>query len=178
MKHTEFWQMIARSKTRSRGNTRKQEVFLERELRGLSAREIVAFQSHFDEYDDRAYHWDIWGAVYIVYGGCSDDSFSDFRSWLISRGEEVYRTVVRDPETLPRFIRPSKKDGMRHLGLQFLNPAPFVWAEKTGKDIFDMPSRASRTVEPQGEEWAEDARELAQRFPTLWKRYGWSKQAR
>ena len=32
--------------------------------------------------------------------GCSDDSFSDFRMWLIAQGKEVYLNALKDPDSL------------------------------------------------------------------------------
>ena len=35
--------------------------------------------------------------------GCSDDSFLDFRAWLIAQGKETYLEALRDPDTLSQF---------------------------------------------------------------------------
>ena len=32
--------------------------------------------------------------------GCSDDSFSDFRMWLIAQGKDVYLNALKDPDSL------------------------------------------------------------------------------
>lgn len=34
------------------------------------------------------YRRDLWAAAYIIGGGCSDDSFIDFRAGLIAQGHE------------------------------------------------------------------------------------------
>lgn len=175
MNKTQFWRLIAASRREARGDDRKQEKALEKRLHKLSPGEIVSFDKHFDEYMERAYHWDLWGAIYIIYGGCGDDCFSDFCSWLISRGEKVYRAALRDPSTLLRVVKPAReapKKGRkrsRHLWLSFLNSAVFVWVEKTGKEMFAMPRRACTRSEPAGEEWAYD--DLEERFPKIWKKF-------
>jgi len=179
MNKTQFWKLIEASRREARGDDRMQEKALEKRLRTLSPSEIVNFNNHFDEYETRAYHWDLWGAIYIINQGCGDDSFSDFRSWLVSRGEKIYRAALRNPETLLKVVKPSPKAAKtrrkrrQKLHLRFLNPAAFVWEEKTGKDIFDMPSRESEQTEPAGKEWAEDEEELKQRFPKIWEKHGW-----
>lgn len=44
------------------------------------------------------------GAAFVVMGGCSDDGFDYFRGWLISRGEEVFNQVIKNPEFLAEYL--------------------------------------------------------------------------
>lgn len=69
-------------------------------LAELSAAEAIAFSQHFDALMDRAYHWPLWGAAYLLQGGCSDDAFNDFRASLISRGQQAYETAIADPDAI------------------------------------------------------------------------------
>jgi hypothetical protein len=48
----------------------------------------------------RAYDWRLWAAAYLIHGGCSDDSFSDFRAGLILHGRNVFERAVEDPDSL------------------------------------------------------------------------------
>src|SRR5262249_60345691 len=73
-------------------------------LEELTPDEIVGFQRCFDECMAQSYHWDLWGAAYIIAGGYSDDAFMDFRSWLISKGEAVYNAAMKNPETLAEAV--------------------------------------------------------------------------
>jgi hypothetical protein len=75
---------------------------LETRLRKLPLQEVLSFHAHFTECLDRAYSWSMWAAAYIIGGGCSDDSFWDFRSTVISMGREIYEDALRDPETLAK----------------------------------------------------------------------------
>ena len=59
-------------------------------LSNLAPQEIVDFERIFGELMDQAYSWPLWGADFIIGGGCSDDGFIDFRGWLISVGREIY----------------------------------------------------------------------------------------
>jgi len=43
---------------------------------------------------------DLWGAAYLINGGCSDDGFDYFRGWLIAQGREVFERTVADPDAL------------------------------------------------------------------------------
>src|SRR5262245_19731853 len=59
---------------------------LKRALSRLSSKDALRFRELFDTMMNRAYSWPLWGAAYVINGGCGDDTFMDFRSALISRG--------------------------------------------------------------------------------------------
>lgn len=48
----------------------------------------------------RALRNDVWGAGYTLDGGMGDDSFTDFCSWLVSRGRAAYEAVLINPDAL------------------------------------------------------------------------------
>ena len=43
---------------------------------------------------------DLWGAAYLINGGCSDDGFDHFRGWLMTQGREVFARAVAEPDSL------------------------------------------------------------------------------
>ena len=43
---------------------------------------------------------DVWAAAYLIGGGCSDDSFIDFRARLISQGRGWYQKAADSPGNL------------------------------------------------------------------------------
>jgi hypothetical protein len=51
---------------------------------------------------------DLWAAAYTLLGGCSDDSFMDFRSWLLLQGRDAIEAVVRDPDVLADWKYPDE----------------------------------------------------------------------
>ncbi|MDX3226146.1 DUF4240 domain-containing protein [Streptomyces sp. ME19-01-6] len=69
-------------------------------LAALSKEDILAFQTRFDEIHAAVYRWDVWAAAYLIGGGCSDDSFMDFRAGLIALGREWYERAAADPDSL------------------------------------------------------------------------------
>ena len=69
-------------------------------LEKLRPEDIVSFDVHYDALRFRAYRKELWGAAYLMNGGCSDDGFEYFRAWLISRGKKVYEQVLSDPDSL------------------------------------------------------------------------------
>ena len=84
----------------SKGDMDRKCELLRDRLAGFSKEEVTAFSDHFDQAWGDAYTWELWGAAYVIQGGCSDDSFSDFRATLISLGREVYSKALADPESL------------------------------------------------------------------------------
>jgi hypothetical protein len=97
----EFWNLGESSKTASGGRYDRHIKVLAEHLSKLAPEHIIDFQRIFDNLTDRAYSRDLWAAAYLFGGGCSDDSFTDFRSWLISMGRETYTLALTDPNPSP-----------------------------------------------------------------------------
>src|SRR5215471_9411707 len=95
-----FWTLVEAAKAEATPALSNQPEILRKKLEALPPREIVEFDRIFTQLHHDAYRWDLWAAAYIIEGGCSDDGFTDFRSWLISMGRDVYDAALRDPETL------------------------------------------------------------------------------
>ncbi len=53
-----------------------------------------------DQLDTAIDRWDVWAAGYLIGGGCSDDSFMDFKAGLIALGRTWYERVVDCPDDL------------------------------------------------------------------------------
>ncbi|RYG31885.1 MAG: DUF4240 domain-containing protein, partial [Chitinophagaceae bacterium] len=100
MSEGSFWLVIASTFDQAGGNYDQQQDELAIALKKLSLQELVAFDNRFRQLRGQAYRWDLWGAIYIIHGGCGDDSFSDFRGWLICQGKVLYYSALKNPETL------------------------------------------------------------------------------
>lgn len=171
MPETRFWSLIDQSQS---DNPDQQIEKLRASLSQLTADDVVAFEATFDELMQRSYRWDLWGAAYVAMGGASDDSFEYFRLWLIARGQNSFNQVLDDPDLLAG-IAPSEPELMEFE--DFAHVAPNVWASKTRQSWEEMPHLASffnpvGYGSPAGEEFPEDAGELAKRYPKLWQRFG------
>jgi hypothetical protein len=64
---------------------------------GLGDRECGA---GFWEVMADSYRVDLWGAAYLINGGCSDDGYEYFRGWLIAQGRATFERIVADPDAL------------------------------------------------------------------------------
>lgn len=99
METDEFWRLIetARSQAEASGSFDKALVGL---LAARSKREILEYQERFDELHGALYRWDVWAAAYLIGGGCSDDSFIDFRAGAIAQGRVWYERIAANPDSL------------------------------------------------------------------------------
>jgi hypothetical protein len=140
-------------------------------LAKLPPEELVGFQARFDEAMAAADLLDLWGAAYLVNGGCSDDGFHDFRAWLVGRGRHTYESALKHPDSLAEVL-----DGDEVSGFGLDVAAVRVYEETTGKDDFyDRLDREEKDLPPpppEGDDWDfEDQKEMRRRFPKLWALY-------
>ncbi|WP_415954513.1 DUF4240 domain-containing protein, partial [Streptomyces sp. KLOTTS4A1] len=91
-----FWQLIDTARTA--------DAPLHAALTDLLAAQgeehVLAFEACMDRLDTAIDRWDVWAAGYLIGGGCSDDSFMDFKAGLIGLGRAWYERVVRCPDDL------------------------------------------------------------------------------
>lgn len=138
-------------------------------LKGLLARlsedELVGFQEIVDYLMDQAYTWGLWGAAYLMLGGCSDDDFEYFRAGLIMCGKEVYEEAVKDPDSLA--------DGDEvQICEDILTLACEVYEERSGDGAIYDRHREVMNLEPAGEPFEEsDDDHFKEHYPRLWARY-------
>ncbi|HUR54757.1 MAG TPA: DUF4240 domain-containing protein [Gemmataceae bacterium] len=140
---------------------------LKAELGDLKWFEVVAFQARFDEAMLAANKIDLWGAAYLINGGCSDDAFRDFRAWLIGRGRHPYEAALKNPDSLADILDGDPVDGF---GLDAA--AVRVYEAKTGmSDFYERLDREEKDMPPpppEGDDWDfEDEAEMRKRFPRL-----------
>jgi hypothetical protein len=140
-------------------------------LAGLPEEELIAYQARFDEATEAAHRIDLWGAAYLVNGGCSDDGFHDFRAWLVGRGRHAYESALKNPDTLADAL-----DGEPVSGFGLDVAAVRVYEEKTGRDDFyerlDRAEAGLPPPPPEGNDWDfDDDAEVRRRFPRLYRLY-------
>lgn len=134
-------------------------------LSRLSEDELVGFQEIVDYLMDQAYTWGLWGAAYLMLGGCSDDDFEYFRAGLIMCGKEVYEEALKDPDSLA--------DGDEvQICEDILTLACEVYEERSGDGAIYDRYREVMNVEPAGEPFEEsDDDHFKEHYPRLWARY-------
>lgn len=163
MNTEEFWQIIDTVHSGSGGDMDRKCELLRERLSTLEPQDLREFIDHFDSVDAAAYSWPLWGAAYVMHGGCSDDSFSDFRATLISHGRDIYERALADPESLASLDFDDEED-VCYEGFQYVKND--VAEEKLG----ELPNRTVIFPEhPSGEEWDEET--VDQRYPILSAKY-------
>ncbi|CUX32274.1 hypothetical protein BN3590_00781 [Clostridium sp. C105KSO15] len=96
-----FWRII--DEVNSETDQNNQSAILketEKKLLAFSSKDIIDWHNIKKMYMDLAYRNDLWAACAATQSHSTDDGFIDFRSWLISRGKEVYMDALNDPDTL------------------------------------------------------------------------------
>jgi hypothetical protein len=152
----EFWAIIEKGK-----DSEEPEEIIPEQLKKLSPEEIISFQDHFDRLHEQAYQWGLWGAAYMIGGGCSDDGFVDFRYGLISKGRDIYEKALENPDSLAKLALDTDIENEL-----FGYVAQEAYEDITGKE---MPmSECSESSEPVGEYWDfDDEEENKKRMPEL-----------
>jgi hypothetical protein len=156
-----FWEIIGDARSAS-SSSYERPVKLRAALEKLPPDEIQGFQETYIAQIDAAYTWPLWGAAYVMNGGCSDDFFDYFRDWLISEGQSVYEAAVQNPETLAE-LQSTDEFELE----EFRYVADEVYEAKTGHRM--KPNYAEYPSDPSGEAWDEDT--VDKLYPKLAAKY-------
>jgi len=108
MKRRDFWEVIEASRQGAEGRFPLQLKRLYHRLRTMSLDEVASFERHFGDLQDEADSDELRTVANELGGGCGDDSWSDFTSWLISMGQGAYEAVIDEPEHLRGFAAESE----------------------------------------------------------------------
>ncbi len=165
MDEDQFWRIIQASKDKSNGDYEQQQEELANELRKLSADSIILFANRFRYFRGLANTWELWGAIYIIHSGCGDDSFNDFREWVIGQGKSFYYKTIKDPESLVE-VNTDKIEEVQWEGLGYVHST--VFEEMTGQE---MEYLFKEKLETTGVEWDEETDDLKNMFPKLYAKY-------
>jgi len=113
-----FWALIAQAKEHCGQDQEAFYKWLEGRLVELGPEQALNFDNIVHGYRDLAYKYGLWSAASILCDACTDDSFSDFRGWLISQGREVYMAALKDPDSLAdvTVYRGCRFESLRYVG--------------------------------------------------------------
>ncbi len=165
----QFWSVI--DEMGETADVSRKLAVLTTSLNKMSPDEVASFQHKLEYELVAAYSWDLWGAAYVINGGCSDDCFAYFRRWLVSQGQSVFEEAKSNPDALADLIDWSNVDDIRFEELTYIGWD--IWCEKTGRTWDDLPpSEVEYASEPSGRPFVDDSADLKSRYPELWKRFG------
>ena len=157
-----FWEIVEMAKKKSGSDLDSRPEALKSILVELTPEEIRRFDFEYRTKLIQAYRWDLWGAEYLINGGCSDDGFDYFRDFLISEGKAVYDAALANPDSLAAL------EDIEDVDLESYRYAiDEAYEDLTGGEMpvakIDYPS------DPEGASWEED--DLDRMFPNLGTKY-------
>jgi hypothetical protein len=94
-----FWQLIDDARNASSRMVDVPQRLIDA-LCKLQEQEIVDFESYYIDCLHRSYDARVWLAAVVLMDGCGDDTFSDFRGWLIAQGRERFESALAEPDSL------------------------------------------------------------------------------
>ncbi|NOV29562.1 DUF4240 domain-containing protein [Methylomonas sp. ZR1] len=162
MDEMNFWMIIGSAHEQSNGDMDQKCELIRTALSKLPQDDARAFSALFRVMMDRAYSWPLWGAAYVINGGCGDDSFSDFRASLISRGRAAFERALADPDSLA--AEDFDEDSWFYEGYQY------AVTDGVKAAVGTVVNRESpHPDEPFGQEWEED--KVYELYPQLAEKF-------
>lgn len=131
MPEGEFWELIEKSRKASKQKYEWQCQILTETLSSLPTEKIISFNRTLTTIMAKSYNFKLWEAAYSLNGGCSDDCFEYFRSWLISLGRNKFYWTLKYPRLL--FLIGVKELMQNYEGLAYC--AYHAYEYKTGSEI-------------------------------------------
>ena len=151
MDNVEFWSVIARARGTTSPEAGSAEASnLKQVLESFATAEVKAFSRRYNELLCELNTWELWGAGYVLQGGMGDDEFHYFLSWVIGKGEAVFRVAKDEPDSLANYVGDEDVDNeaLEYAALDVLEDRSVA----DPRDEFD----GFPDDDPTGEEWDED----------------------
>lgn len=184
MNITDFWDLIDAARTDATSTTDPDRTIasaLVDRLAATSKQTVLDYQEVFEQLHAALCRWDLWAAAYLIGGGCSDDSFTDFRAGLIAQGRDWYARATASPDSLadhPDVIAAAAEGNDEALFNELVNyAASYAYERMDGSeddctfyDSYDAFRSARPDAEPtdMGEDFDfDDASEMRSRLPRL-----------
>jgi hypothetical protein len=175
----DFWQLIAQARVQANQDPYEVCNQITELLLARPSADSLQFQRIFERLHNVSYRADLWGAAYLMNGGCSDDGFDYFRGWLIAQGKEVFEAALANPDSLIHAIGDADEADFGFEDEDILNLGRRAWLQQTGSDdaAFDQAHGPYARLPQLGEfEWSGDDGDIDERkgkqlYPRLWARF-------
>lgn len=168
MRTDEFWVLVDQARA---GAPDGVDGTAQRLVAGLADRppaQIAGFDRHLRRVLAASHRADLWGAAYLVNGGCSDEGFAAFRGWLVGQGRAAFAGAVADPDTLAQLgpVQRAAETGAELESPAMLVVATRAYATATGASLPPDPDPVP--VPELADFWDfDDEDEMRRRFPRL-----------
>lgn len=163
----QFWSIIDDSLNASGGSAEDQATALEEILAQLPPAQIASFEESFTSKKRDLYTWELWGAAYVVNGGCSDDCFDYFRNWVVGQGRDYYEAARQNPRSLDSSRLSSMVDSFDAEMLSYAGEDAYQ-RSSGGRSLYvdyEMGLSTTPDGEPSGTPWDEE--EVDSLYPEL-----------
>lgn len=178
MNDGDFWKIIEKARTKAK---RDDEIFitlLQDALKKLEPDELLEFRRIFWTFYRVSYRTDLWGAAFILNGGCSDDCFDYFRAWLISQGKKAFEAALENPDALAKIVPKDPEEYAYELE-EMLSVEKDIWCAKMALSDDDYYEQLGEFGDypPLGEfEWSDGEGDIDEvkgkrLYPKLWKKF-------
>jgi hypothetical protein len=147
-----FWELVTSARRYGAG-------LMSGGLRALLVREgaevAAGFAKRWEDLTTSLYSWSAWDVAYVMQGGCSDDSFEYFRSWMITLGRQAVEEFIEDPLAWALRRPPAMTMGEGQDDGERMSYAPFeAYEQVTGERL--VRRWPSRGAIPAGEKTPEN----------------------
>lgn len=166
-----FWQLIDKARAANNSNFETQCVTLTELLTPYSAEDIIAFEHILREKIEEASSFPVMAAAFLVCSFISDDTYEDFRAWLIGQGKENFYKAIKNPDEAAALL--TKEQALDLGGQYMLFVAVNAYLEKTGTDddeafyrLIEHPDE--KEIEQQ---WPETKEEYRKMLPKLFDKF-------
>jgi hypothetical protein len=100
MDEDEFWAVVASTRAAAKNRVARQPKALHKLLTRRPLGEVLEFRALLRSVTARADTNAMAHAAGLLLGGVGDDSFADFRTWLVCHGRETFERALADPDTV------------------------------------------------------------------------------
>ena len=158
MNEKKFWKIIKSSRSVFAKSADRHQERLIRILSKKKVEDIIMFDVIFSHYMNMANTWEMRAAAHIIVEEFTEEYFSDFRGWLITRGRKTFFQILKRPDSLAKVI--SLRDDMDWVGYEAC--ALEAYERKTGHEL--PPANGIK-----GKKW--ESADLPSMMPRLWRKF-------
>ena len=170
MTGTAFWKLVEDAARNAKRNVNRQAELIRDALAGMSVIEIVSFEDHLRCNLRRAYTFDLMVASFIVMSYVSDDTFEEFRAWLVAQGKERFERAVKSPASIAAFLDRDSVETVR--GEALLLAATSAYERQTGRRGEEFLDRVKTVADPViRRDWPETKAKFRERYPELFDQF-------
>ncbi|MBQ4833354.1 DUF4240 domain-containing protein [Pseudoalteromonas sp. MMG010] len=163
----QFWQLVTATDLTAAPDIVSEN--LKAQLANLNDEQLIEFDKLFAIRMRQCFTWELFGAAFVM-AGCNDEyGFSEFRCWLISRGESVFNNALANPDSLAQCPC-----------LYYLNEQPYPYIDEYDliagfifeqRNQDELPYFPSGGEQPSGKRFKDKAKYLKASYPQLFAKY-------